>query len=137
MRTNIVDVFDAVAIHNPIAPCLLDEVGWHQLVLKALFLGRPLFRIHDLDARRTPDLARAALDYARERWAAGRPISPELWRLLAGHADLAPAEDLDRAEASADAADDSLTAEAVRLVREGVTDRLPWDRIGRHWEDAP
>jgi hypothetical protein len=51
-------------------------------VLKALFVGSPLMPIVGLDRRRNPTLARMLCDYAHERWAASRPISPELWRCV-------------------------------------------------------
>ena len=45
------------------------------MVVKALFIGSPL---RPSWARRAPnpDLAKMLIDYAHERWAAGRPVSP-------------------------------------------------------------
>ena len=50
------------------------------MVLKALFVDSALAPITGLDERANPELARILIDYARERWAAGRPVTPELWR---------------------------------------------------------
>jgi hypothetical protein len=56
-------------------------------VLKALFIGSKLDPIQGLDERANPDLAAMLIDYAHERWAAGRPVSPELWRCVGPFAD--------------------------------------------------
>ena len=52
------------------------------MVLKTLFVGSALHPIVGLDQRANPALARMLGDYAHERWAAGRSISPELWRCV-------------------------------------------------------
>ncbi|MHC5030675.1 MAG: EboA domain-containing protein [Planctomycetota bacterium] len=96
IRTNITDVFTAVAHFNPYPAEQLDEIGWHQVVLKALFVGVPLDPIVGLDRRATPQLARMLCDYAHERWSAHRPVSPELWRCVGPHADEAMLGDLER-----------------------------------------
>ena len=57
------------------------------MVLKALFVGSELGPIAGLDDRANPELARILIDYARERWAAGRPVTPELWRPVMPFAD--------------------------------------------------
>jgi hypothetical protein len=82
VRSNMRVVFEAVAHRNPYPAEQFAEPAWNQLVLKALFVGSPLAPIVGLDARRNPTLARMLCDYAHERWAASRPVSPELWRCV-------------------------------------------------------
>jgi len=80
IRSNIKPVFEAVALDNPFPAEHFAEAQFNQLVLKCLFVESPLLRVHGLDQRLNPTLARMLCDYARERWAAGRKVSPELWR---------------------------------------------------------
>lgn len=80
IRSNIKPVFEAVALDNPYAADYLSEAQFNQLVLKCLFVESPLHRVHALDVRLNTTLAGMLCDYARERWAAGRKVSPELWR---------------------------------------------------------
>ncbi len=94
VRTNMKAVFCAVAHHNPYPAEQLDEGAWNQLVLKCLFIGVPLAPVVGLDDRANPRLMRMLCDYAHERWAAGRPVSPELWRCVGPHADKAALADL-------------------------------------------
>ena len=82
IRTNMTSVFNAVAHHNPYPAEYLDELAWNQMVLKALFVGSPLQPIYGLEQRNNPQLAQMLVDYARERLAAKRTVSDELWNLV-------------------------------------------------------
>ena len=86
-RTNMRAVFEAVAHRSPYPKEQFAENRWNHMVLKALFVGSALHPIQGLEERANPTLARMLCDYAHERWAAGRPVSPELWRCVGPHAD--------------------------------------------------
>ncbi|MGK7924163.1 MAG: EboA domain-containing protein [Spirulina sp.] len=86
IRTNMTSVFEALALRNPYPARYFDAPVWNQMVLKALFVDCPLHLILGLDRRLNPKLAPMAIDYARERRAAGRSVPPELWRLLGTYA---------------------------------------------------
>lgn len=80
VRSSLTVAFQAVAHRNPFPARHFSEPAWNQLVLKAVFIGIALDPIDHLDQRANPTLARMLIDYARERRAASRPVSPELWR---------------------------------------------------------
>lgn len=81
-RTNMLDVFTAVACDTPYPRARFDDVAWRQMVIKALFVGAPAWRIVGLDERLDAELARMALDLVEERRSAGREIQHELWLCL-------------------------------------------------------
>src|SRR6266567_3804392 len=87
IRSGIKPVFEAVAHRNPYPVEWFSEDAWNQMVVKAFFIGSHLWPIQDLDRRGNPRLARMLVDLAQERWAAGRPVSGEVWRCVAPHAD--------------------------------------------------
>jgi hypothetical protein len=87
VRSGMKPVFEAVAHRNPYPVECFDEDAWNQMVVKAFFIGSHLWPIQDLDRRGNPHLARMLVDLAQERWAAGRPVSGEVWRCVAPHAD--------------------------------------------------
>ncbi len=82
LRTAMLPVFEAVSHRNPFPRDQFSEQQWNQMVLKALFIESRLAPIVGLDERRNGDLAATLIDYAHERWAAGRAVSPELWRCV-------------------------------------------------------
>ncbi|MEJ2004820.1 MAG: EboA domain-containing protein, partial [Cyclobacteriaceae bacterium] len=86
IRTNMTRVFDAITLDNPYPSHYFNEGQWNQMVLKSIFMDRPLYRIQGLDKRNNEDLRRIAHDFAHERWAAGRKVTPELWRLAGSFA---------------------------------------------------
>lgn len=91
IRSNMGDVFFAVSQRNPYPSERFDDIAWNQMIVKCLFVELPLRGIFGLDARANADLARMISDLARERWAAGRAISPEAWRCVAPFAEDAAA----------------------------------------------
>lgn len=82
LRSNMLSVFQAVALGNPYPAAWLDEGAWNQMVVKAVFVGCPLHGIVGLDDRANLALAAMLVDYARERRVAGRPVPAGLWRLV-------------------------------------------------------
>ncbi|MCH8617571.1 EboA domain-containing protein [Undibacterium sp. TS12] len=87
IRSSMRPVFEAMAHRNPYPVEAFDEAAWNQMVVKTFFLDSPLWPVQAVDARANPALAVILVDLAYERWAAGRSISPELWRCVTPHAD--------------------------------------------------
>lgn len=85
-RTNILPLFEAITCENPYPARYFPEHNFNQLVLKALFNGVALARIHGLAGRANAQLARMASDYADERRAAGRAVPPDIHLALSGAA---------------------------------------------------
>lgn len=96
IRTNIKSVFLAIAHRNPFPSEQLNDDQWNQLVLKCLFVGVPLDPVVGLDVRANAPLAKMLTDFAHERWAAHRPVSPELWRCVGPFVDDAMLADLEK-----------------------------------------
>jgi hypothetical protein len=112
-RTNMSVVFDAIALQNPYPSRFFPEANWNQLVLKAIFMQRPLYLIQDLDRRRNAALAAMATDFAHERWAAGRAVMPEVWRLLVPFMGPQYLDDLKKVLAATDATEQKAGALAA------------------------
>lgn len=100
LRSNLKPVFEAIAHNNPYPRDHFDEHRWNHMILKALFIGAALGPITGLQKRANPELARILVQYARERWAAGRPVMEELWPLVGPFAETPEIRaQLDRARA--------------------------------------
>ena len=146
-RTNMRAVFEAVAHRSPYPREQFAENRWNHMVLKALFVGSTLHPIQGLDERANPTLARMLCDYAHERWAAGRPVSPELWRCVGPHADADALADLQRVLATGDAGErqaaalalaacpdaraKELLAQAPELAAAVADGTLSWDNLSQ------
>ena len=96
VRTHIRPQFEAIAHHNPYPKEQFNERRWNNMVVKALFIDSTLAPIQGLDERVNQDLAKTLCDYAHERWAAGRPVTPELWRCVGPFAKDEMIADLER-----------------------------------------
>jgi hypothetical protein len=145
LRTNIKGVFEAIALRNPYPSEQFPQAAWNQMVLKALFVGSALWPIVGLDRRANADLARMLSDYAHERWSAGRPVSPELWRCVGPHARGALLNDLERVmkqgteperraaalalRASPDSAASALLQRDPALAKAVAGGELTWERL--------
>jgi hypothetical protein len=82
-RSSVQSVFDAICCENPYPAAHLSDLHFNQMVLKALFTGVALDRIHRLNERQNAELARMAAGYASERTAAGRSVPADIGRVLA------------------------------------------------------
>lgn len=96
IRTNITSIFNAIALRNPYPADFFDDDAWNQMILKSLFVGSPLYPVLGVDTRANEPLAQMLVDYAHERWAAGREVSPELWRPAGPFIDDDIAQDIEK-----------------------------------------
>lgn len=153
LRSNMTSVFNAVALRNPYPAEQFDDNAWNQMVLKAVFVGSPLHLIQGLDARANASLARMLVDFAHERWAAHRSLSPEVWRLVGPFAGDDVVADLERVlndedPAQQEAAALALSASPSARAREALaahralderirTGTLTWESFRARLETAP
>jgi hypothetical protein len=77
-RSNVANVFEAIACENAYPAAWFPEPAFNQMVMKAVFSGIALRRVSGLDDRLNPELERMAKDFAAERCAAGRPVPVDL-----------------------------------------------------------
>lgn len=124
LRSNMTAVFVASACDGPYPFLHLDELGWNQMVVKALFVGAPLWRVFGLDRRLSEELARMALDLADERRSAGRPVPHELWLCLGTHGGARARQALERELDPANPDARGRLAAVLGLARAGCVDRL-------------
>lgn len=82
VRSNIGVVLDAIALQNPYPAKHFPEGAWNQLIMKSIFNDKPVELIYGLEERRNAELTRILIDFAHERWAAGRHVPPGVWRLV-------------------------------------------------------
>ncbi|SDZ13055.1 hypothetical protein SAMN05444412_106111 [Rhodonellum ikkaensis] len=151
LRTNIASVFDAIALDNPYPSQYMEERAWNQMVLKAVFMQRPLYRIQGADKRANPTLAKILVDFAHERWAAGRKVMPELWRFVGPYLDIQNFGDIEKVIHSSDPLEknaallachqsgfvpaNSLLKQFPKVQREIQQGELTWEKIGREFEN--
>ncbi len=84
-RSHIQPVFEAICCESRYPAAFFPDLAFRQMVLKALFLGVALDRVHGLRTRIDPELIRMAEDYASERRAAGRPVPTDIDRYFGPH----------------------------------------------------
>lgn len=150
-RTNMTLIFDAIALNNPFPAKYFPELNWNQLVLKSIFMQRPLYRIQKLDERRNPALAAIASDFAHERWAADREVMPELWRLVVPFINEKFTSDLKKVLASSDQLEVEAgllalfgcNSEVAKQLLQGHNEEvmaieygeITWDKIGKDFQE--
>ncbi len=124
LRSNMTALFVAIACDQPYPFLHLDELGWNQMVIKALFVGAPLWRVFGLDRRLGPELARMALDLVDERRSAGRAVPHELWLCLGEHGGARALVALEREFSAENPNALGRRAAAYGLARAGATEGL-------------
>jgi len=78
-RSNMQSIFESVACESSYPVRHFSTVAWNQLVVKALFLNVPLWRVYGLDGRLSEELSRIVSDLIEEKTSAGRDIPNQLW----------------------------------------------------------
>lgn len=114
VRSAIKPVFEAIAHRNPFPAEFFAKNAWNQMLLKAVFIGSPLAPIRGLRERANPELAEMLVDYANERWSAGRPVSPEVWFCVGPFAKGRTLDALERVLATGEAEERAAASAALR-----------------------
>lgn len=94
VRSNMGPVFEAIAFFNPYPKQHFAQPAWNQLILKCIFNDKPMHLIDGLMPRANDELAHNLSDLAHERWAAGRQLPAQAWRLVSSFVDDVIFEDI-------------------------------------------
>lgn len=132
LRTNMRAVFEAIAHNNPYPQTHFPELRWNHMVLKALFIDSTLHPIQGLDERANAELARILCDYAHERWAANRAVTPELWRCVGPFASGDMLDDLQKVLDSKN----STEHKAGALALSSCSDPIATEILSKHPTDV-
>jgi hypothetical protein len=82
-RCNEVDLFAALATHNPYPSRHYNELAWNKLYMKTVYLDVPLGAMIGVEQRTNAELARMALEHVEQQESAGRRFPPDIWRVIA------------------------------------------------------
>jgi hypothetical protein len=82
IRSNMISVFDAIALNNPYPADYFNDLAWKQVVLKTLFVDSRIEQVIGIKRRAHQDLGTALCNTVEERFAAHRPIKLEMWSIL-------------------------------------------------------
>lgn len=150
VRSNMKTVFESIALDNPFPAEQFNLDAWNQMVLKALFIGSPLYRIYGLDERANTKLSVMFRDFAHEKWAAGRKVCPEMWRIITPFIKKENIKDLNKIfEYGSDTEKlaviltcfnsslpelKDLVSQFRNLEEEIISGNINWDLIGKRWE---
>lgn len=107
LRTN--DIRLVAAALGPRGVATLDDDGYAQAVLKAVFVELDLRSIWGMPERVTPELSRMMADFVHERVAAGRTVPATAWTVIDRHP---PTDRVAAIEAERDHADPHRAAAA-------------------------
>ncbi|MEM9932099.1 MAG: EboA domain-containing protein [Bacteroidota bacterium] len=152
VRTNMSNVLEAIALHNVYPSRYFSENAWNQMFLKCIFTDRTIYNISGIDDRNNPELTRIIIDYAHERWAASRTVTPEIWRPVApylGKKNLSDIEKVINNENHIQQIAGALVCmnsgvddfKQLLAAKKGLSDsirtkKLDWDWVGRAWEQS-
>ncbi len=81
-RSNNTLLFNSIALNNIYPMNYFDEKSWNQLILKAFFIESDVKQIIGIQKRMNPNLITMLIDFANERYKAGRTVNPELLNLV-------------------------------------------------------
>lgn len=121
VRSNVGNIFDSIAFYNPYPFHYFEEAAWNQLILKCIFNDKPIHLIVGLDERRNAKLAETLSDFAHERWAAGRRVPSQVWRLVVPFVNGVVTKDIEKLIQSLDERDQLA---ACLVLRESSDERL-------------
>ncbi len=132
IRSNMRPVFISLAHGNSYPAEYLDENSFNQLILKAIFTAVSIVPIAGIVKRSNLALTNMLCDYAHERWAAKRPVCPELWFPVGCHLTTLAQQDLHKVVQEGE----ELSITAAQFALSSSTDLLSWISISKvYWQN--